>query len=447
MDRILEFASPAGITEFPHVSHGDGIYLWDKQGSRYLDGSSGAITANIGHNNQRVRAAMLEQTDKVVHAYGRFWDNDASIALSEKLCSIVDWGYDACFYLSGGSEAVETAVKFAKQAAFARGETSRWRVISRTPSYHGATMGLLGITGDEDFAGPFQKMFVPMPKVSAPFTYRTPDGISVEENGKRCLAELEQKIIAEGAESVLAFLMEPIGGTATGCLVAPDLYYTGVRDICDRYGIFLIFDEILSGSGRSGTFLAAQQWSDCRPDIVALAKGLSGGYAPLGGILTNHELVQPVREMGGFFHGHTYAGNPLSCAIGAAVLDEMVDRNLFDNAKAMGALLRERLEELKETTGLVGDVRGRGLAQAIEIVSDQESKSVFSSESGALDTIKKICMENGLVLLSRRLCNGRYGEWLMVCPPLIINAEQVDELVSALEKSLLTFRSNYLDDL
>ncbi|NIB41598.1 aspartate aminotransferase family protein [Pseudomaricurvus alkylphenolicus] len=444
MDRILQFVSPAQVNDFPHVSHGEGVYLWDKQGRQYLDGSSGAVTANIGHGNARVREAMLAQFDKVVHAYGRVWDNDASVALSERLCGIVDWGYDACFYVSGGSEAVETAVKFAKQAAYARGETSRWKVISRTPSYHGATMGLLGITGDPDFGGPFEKMFVQMPKVSAPLTYRAPDGLSPEENAKRCLVELEQTIIAEGADSVLAFIMEPIGGTSSGCLIAPDLYYSGVRQICDKYGLLLIFDEILSGSGRSGTFLAAQQWPDCRPDIVALAKGLSGGYAPLGGILTNHDLVQPVREMGGFFHGHTYAGNPMSCAIGVAVLDEMRDQNLLGNAEAMGTQLRKRLECLKESTGLVGDVRGRGLALAIEIVSDRESKAVFSEESNALNIIKKICMDNGLMLLSRRLCGGRYGEWLMVTPPLIINAEQVDELVNKLEQSLLIFKQRHM---
>ena len=441
MRLMQHFISPIDAEEFPVVSHGEGIYIWDQQGRRYLDGSSGAVVSNIGHNNARVKAAMRAQADLISFAYARVWESPANRALAGRVTKLAGRGDDSCFFVSGGTEAIEASVKLARQVAVARREQTRWKVISRTPSYHGSTLAVLGITGDEDFGRPFRPMFVDMPKVPAPLTYRTPEGVDSQEYTRRCAEALEESILAEGPESILAFIMEPVGGTSTGALVSPDVYYEAVRATCDRHGVLLIFDEVMSGAGRTGRFLAGHHWPKCRPDIVALAKGLSGGYAPLGAVLTSSAIVDDVRRTGGFLHGHTYAANPQSCAIACAVLDEVADHNLVANAAAMGDYLKTRLLELQGRFSVIGDVRGKGLLCAVEIVADRLSKHMFPSESNAMGRIRKLCRESGLELLSRRTSGGRYGEWLMVCPPLIINQSQVDELCDSLSDALQRFES------
>jgi len=438
--RLMQhFISGASSAPFPEVSHGDGIYLWDTSGRRYLDGSSGAVVSNIGHNNARVRAAMLEQAEKVSFAYARVWESAANRELAARIIALSNWGYDSCFFVSGGSEGVEAALKLARQSAVARDQRSRFKVISRSPSYHGSTLAVLGITGDADFGAPFEPMFVAMPKVPAPLTYRAPLSMSAAAYTAQCAAALEECILSNGAESVLAFIMEPVGGTSTGALVSDDAYYKAVRDICDRHGVLLIFDEVMSGAGRTGRFLAAQHWPDCRPDIVVLAKGLSGGYAPLGAVLTSHAIVDDVRRMGGFLHGHTYAAHPQACAIGCAVLDELVDRDLIANAERMGRRLAGRLRDIQTESGILGDVRGRGLLCAVEIVSDKETKGIFQPEIDAVGRIRQLCADEGLMLLSRRTSGGRFGEWLMVCPPLIVDETAIEDLCGSLSTALRRF--------
>jgi adenosylmethionine-8-amino-7-oxononanoate aminotransferase len=299
---------------------------------------------------------------------------------------------------------------------------------------------MLGITGDPDFAEPFRPLFVDMPKVPVPWTYRIPENVTPEKYAIECANALEECIRREGPETVLAFVIEPVGGTATGALVAPDIYHTMVRKTCSKYGVYLVFDEVMSGAGRTGKFLAAHHWPDCRPDIVALAKGVSGGYAPLGAVLTSSDLVHDLRRMGGFIHGHTYAANPQACAVACAVLDEVVDRNLIANATSSGEILAGRLRELAVECDVIGDVRGRGLLLAIEIVADKFSRRMFPAEWDAIGRIRDHCRENGLVLLSRRTSGGRFGEWLMVCPPLIIEEPQIDELIAALRRALVTYQ-------
>ncbi|HUI59233.1 MAG TPA: aminotransferase class III-fold pyridoxal phosphate-dependent enzyme, partial [Steroidobacteraceae bacterium] len=213
-----------------------------------------------------------------------------------------------------------------------------------------------------------------------------------------------------------------------------------VREICDRHGVLLIYDEVMSCVGRAGKFLAAQYWPQSRPDIVALAKGLGGGYTPLGALLTSAALVDEVRAAGGFAHGHTYAANPMSCAIGCAVVDEVIERDLIGNSARMGRVLRESLESLKATCPLVGDVRGRGLQLAVEIVADQVSKRPLPPESRGVERLREWCIEHGLVLLTRRTSGGRFGEWLMIGPPLIVTEPQIEEVVNAFARGLRSFQ-------
>lgn len=423
----------------PTVDRGEGIYLWDTQGRRYIDASSGPIAANLGHANARVIEASDRQIRKVAYASRAFFENDANAELAEIVTRLAGPGLERAFFVSGGSEATETAMKLARQYAITQGQTSRWKVLSRNPSYHGSTMGAISISGDPVSEAAFGPMTRLMPKVPAPFTYRLPEGHTPETYAEQCANALEETIIREGPETVLAFFMEPVGGLATGALVAPDRYYARVREICSRHGVLLIFDEVMSGAGRTGTFLAAQHWPEARPDLVTLAKGIGAGYTPLAAVLASRAMVDALAEAGGFMHGFTYASNPLSCAIGHAVVSETVDRGLMPNAAAMGTRLRERLEEVQKSSGVMGDIRGKGLLMAIEIVADRDSKAMLPARTQAIQRIVELGMERGLLLYSRRTANGLFGEWLMVAPPLIVDAPQVDEIAALIGDTLAAF--------
>lgn len=431
------------IPRRPTVARGEGIYLWDTQGKRYIDASSGPVAANLGHGNARVIAASDRQMREVAYASRAFFENPANIALADSLAELAGPGFERAFFVSGGSEATESAMKLARQYAITQGQASRWKVLSRNPSYHGGTMGAIAISGDPVSEAAFGPMTRLMPKVPTPFTYRLPEGHTAETWADHCADALEETILREGPETVLAFFLEPVGGLATGALVAPDRYYTRVREICSRYGVLLVFDEVMSGAGRTGRFLAAHHWPDARPDIVTLAKGIGAGYTPLGAVLASREMVDAVAEAGGFMNGFTYASNPLSCAIGHAVVTETIERGLIENAARMGERLRQRLLEVQAGSGVIGDVRGKGLLMAIEIVGDRETRSILPAQAQAIPRIVALGMERGLLLYSRRTANGKFGEWVMVAPPLIVNEEEVDtiarligETVGAFEKEL-----------
>lgn len=425
----------------PMVERGEGIYLWDSLGRRYIDASSGPIAANIGHGNARVIEASDRQIRKVAYASRVFFENEANIALADIVTDLAGPGLERAFFVSGGSEANESAMKMARQFAITQGQESRWKVLSRSPSYHGSTLGTIAISGDPISEANFGPMTRLMPKVPAPFTYRLSDGHTAQSYAEQCAAALEETIVREGPETVLAFILEPVGGLATGALVAPDRYYARVREICSRHGVLLIFDEVMSGSGRTGAFLAAHHWPDTRPDMVTLAKGLGAGYAPLGAVLAPRSMVEALAQAGGFMHGFTYGSNPLSCAIGHAVVSETVDRQLIPNAAAMGARLRERLLELQKDSRVMGDIRGKGLLMAIEIVSDRQTKATFPVQTLAIERIVALGMERGLLLYSRRTANGRYGEWLMVAPPLIVDAQQIDTIAGLIGETLQAFEA------
>ena len=278
-----------------------------------------------------------------------------------------------------------------------------------------------------------------MPRVPAPLTYRVPEGQTVESHARACAEALEAEFTRQGPQTVLAVIMEPIGGLASGATVAPDAYYEAVRASCDRHGALLIYDEVMSGAGRTGRFLGADHWPRARPDLVTLAKGLAAGYTPFGAVLAPNRVVDAVAGAGGFNHGHTYFTNPLSCAVAYAVVRETVDRDLIGNATRMGARLRERLEVMAAKSRIVGDVRGRGLLMAIELVADRSTKQMLPLELVAPARLCALALDQGLALYARRTSGGAYGDWVMVTPPLIIDAAGVDELADRLEASLTAF--------
>ncbi|WP_104493309.1 aminotransferase family protein [Paracoccus denitrificans] len=419
----------------PQATHAEGIYIWDENGRRVIDGSSGAMVVNIGHSNPNVIAAMKAQLDRATFIYRLHFENEPAEELARKLAQRMPGDLDKVFFVSGGSEAVESAIKLARQWAVATGQASRWKVISRFPSYHGATLGALAVTGYNALTAPFTPMLPAMPKIAAPTAYLDRDNLTMEQRGEKYADLLEQQIEAEGPESVLAFIMEPIGGASTGALVAPDSYYARIREICDRHGVLLIHDEVMSGAGRTGKYLGGDHWN-CRPDIVALSKGLGAGYAPLGAMVASDRLVQPVLSMGGFAHGYTYAGNPLACSAGLAVLAEIERLDLLANATRMGQRLVAGLHALAERYPFIGDVRGKGLLLAAEFVADRQTMAPLPAGLNAYNRVVELAYERGLIIYSRRTRGGVEGDHFLICPPMIVTAAEVDEILSILDDTL-----------
>ena len=419
----------------PMLDYAKGIYLYDTEGKKYLDGSSGAMVSNIGHSNFNVLEAMKKQMDKATFGYRLHFQNEPAEQLATMTANLMPKGLDRVFFVSGGSEAVESCIKLARQYALTRGEDSRYKVISRFPSYHGCSLGALALTGYDPLSKPFMPMMHDMPKIAAPTCYLDQDNLDDEARGIKYAELLRDEIISQGENTVLAFIMEPIGGASTGALVAPDSYYKRIREICDEYGIQLIYDEVMTGAGRTGKFVASEHWGII-PDIVALSKGFAAGYAPLGAMVAKSKIVDAVLETGGFLHGFTYAGNPLACAAGVAVLTELQDQNIIENAAKMGVILKAKLTKLMDRYPFIGDVRGLGLLLAFELVSDRKTMQVLPKELNAYNRLVELAYERGLIIYSRRTRGGLEGDHFLVCPPLIINEAQINELISILSESL-----------
>jgi adenosylmethionine-8-amino-7-oxononanoate aminotransferase len=436
---IQKFISPHNAPDFPLAVRGEGVFIHDASGRKILDGSSGAVVSALGHGNRRVIDAMRSQLDAITFAYARTWETRPDQALVEKLSRLCGGTFDAAYFVNGGSEATETALKFVRQLAIARGQPERWKVIGRLPSYHGATLGALSVTGDPVMSQLFGPLMALMPKVPSPLIYRLAEGWDADSYIDHCAEALATTIQAEGPASVLAFIMEPVGGTSTGALVSPERYYRRIREICDEFGIFLIFDEIMSGVGRCGRFLASHYWEGVAADVVTLGKGLGAGYMPISALVTSSALVDELRTMGGFAHGHTYVANPLGCAVGCAVLDEVVEQNLVARSAETGAYLKSRLENLRARVRSVGDVRGCGLQLAVEIVADPETRTPYPYELNAPAQIDRLMMARELAMMHRRTGGGQFGEWFMVCPPLISTREEIDLLVGRFEEALVAF--------
>ena len=422
----------------PMLDRAEGIYLWDTTGKRYLDGSSGAMVSNIGHSNPVVLEAMKRQMDKSTFGYRLHFENEPAEQIATAIANRMPQGLDRVFFVSGGSEAVESAIKIARQYAVAKGHASRWKVISRFPSYHGSTLGALALTGMSLMSAPFSPMMTEMPKIPAPTCYLDRDGLTHEQRGLRYANMLREEILRQGPETVLAFIMEPVGGASTGALVAPDSYYPRIREICDEFGILLIADEVMTGAGRTGKYLGVEHWN-LRPDIIALSKGFGAGYAPLGAMVASHEIAETVIDAGGFIHGFTYAGNPLACAAGLAVLGEIDRLGLIKAAEVQGDKLKAELARLMDRYPFIGDVRGKGLLLAFELVADRETMEPLPVALNAHLRLVDIAYQRGLIIYSRRTRGGRIGDHFLVCPPLITTGAQIGEIMEMLAASLDQF--------
>lgn len=417
---------------------GEGIYIWDDSGRRYIDACSGPQTTNLGHGNPRVLAAMREQSEQICYAFRSHFLNEPAERLAHEIVDACPDGVDRAFFCSGGSEAVEACLKLARQYALARGEATRYKVVSRLPSYHGTTLGALSVTGDPAGFSMFSPMLVNMPKIPAPFCHYRRPGQSEDEAALEYANALERTIVEHGAETVLAFIFEPVGGAATGALVAPDVYYARVREICDEYGVLLIYDEVMSGAGRTGKYLSAEHW-DAVPDLVAVAKGLAAGYMPLGACLASETIVSAVEAAGGFAHGHTYSASPLAAAVGRAVLAEYLEHGLIENAARMGERLRAGLLALRDEYEFIGEVRGKGLLLGFDVTADRETGAPLPPELNAHLALTGAAYERGLIIYSRRLLDGKARDNFLVSPALTVTEAEVDEILDLLAQSLHDF--------
>ena len=443
---VQHFWIKKGDKQIPRVDRADGIYIWDTDGNRYLDASSGPVVCNLGHGNSYVLDAMKAQAQRVTFCYPSIFESEANTELSNLLCELAGPGLDRAFFVSGGSEAIELSIKFARHYALATDQPQKTNIISRIPSYHGSTLGALAITGEQYVDPMFSKMLKVMPKIPAPSSYRVPEGFTIATYAEYCAQALEDEILRLGPETVLGFVMEPIIGVAGGASFAPDSYYSRIRDICSTYGVLLIFDEVMTGAGRTGKFLAAHHWPEAMPDIVVMAKGFSAGYFPLGAMMVSNEILDPVVKNGGFHMGHTAKTSPLGCAVGLAVMEELVAKDLINNAANVGGYLRAKLRFLMSEIPILGDVRGKGLLNAIELVVDRNSMQKLPDATNILSRVITKAKDLGLLLYARKDAGIGDGDWLMITPPLIITAGQIDELVDLLLCALKTVHDDLVSE-
>lgn len=421
---------------YPTVERGEGIYIYDQSGKRYIDGSGGAVVVSIGHNVKEVRDAIISQAGKIAFTHGTQFTSEAAIALAERICALSSPPLNRVYFLSGGSEAVETTVKLARQYQVDRGKPSKYKVISRWTSYHGNTLGALALGGHTGRRRYYQPLIQHTPHIVPCYCYRCPFGLQADRCACECADDLEKTILYEGPDAVSAFIVEPVVGATAGALVPKDGYFQKIREICDRYDVLLIADEVMTGIGRTGRNFALDHWSVV-PDMIACAKGLASGYAPVFCVVTNDLIHDTIKKgNGSFVHGHTYSQNPLSCATALAVLEYIESHELIARSARMGEYLLNKLQVLYRHD-MVGDVRGLGLFAGVEFVRDRASKAPFDTRLKVNHLIGKRAFENGLITYpGGGGADGIRGDHSLLAPPFTITEAQIDEMVAILDQAI-----------
>lgn len=422
----------------PVAVGGEGCYLIDSTGKRYLDGSGGAAVSCLGHGDAEIAAAIKDQLEKVAFAHTGFFTSEPAEELADLLIEHAPEGIDRVYFVSGGSEAIEAAIKLARQYHLESGEPKRHRLIARRQSYHGNTLGALAAGGNEWRRQPFSPLMIETSHISPCYEYRDRfESESSFEYGQRVAGELEDEIIRLGPDSVMAFMAEPVVGATVGAVPAVEGYFKRIREVCDRYGVLLILDEVMCGMGRTGSLFACEQ-DGVSPDIVTVAKGLGAGYQPVGAMLCSSKIYSAVENGSGFFqHGHTYLGHPVACAASLAVLKAILGRDLVARVRDKGQVLSDALNTAFGQHPHVGDIRGRGLFRGVELVEDRSDKTPFSPERGVNKRVKKAAFEAGLICYPMGgTIDGVRGDHVLLAPPFIIKDSQIDELVSKLGSAL-----------
>ena len=424
------------------IASGDGVFLIDKQGNRYLDACGGAAVSCLGHSNQRVKQAIIDQVNEITYAHTSFFTNDPQEKLAQHLLDHAYGEFSQIYFVTGGSEAIEASLKLSRQYFLEQGKTEKKFFIARKQSYHGNTLGALSIGGNLWRRKPFDPILTQGHHISACNEYRDKREDETEfEYGQRIANELEDKILALGADNVAAFVAETVGGATSGCLTPPKGYFKRIREICDQYDVLLLLDEIMCGMGRTGTLHACEQ-DGIQGDLQTIAKGIAAGYQALGAVLISKKIVDAIDNGSGFFqHGHTYLGHPVSCAAGLATQLEIQERNLLTNVQKQSVNLKQALHESFQADTLlsdhVGDIRGRGLFIGIELVTNKKTKQAFDPNIKLHVNIKKKAMLNRLMVYPMGgTIDGISGDHVLVAPPFIIDEENVTQIVERLNKSI-----------
>lgn len=423
---------------YPLVERGEGVYLYDTEGRRYLDASGGPLVVNVGHGVEAIAAAIGTQAGRVAYVHGNLFTTDALEVYSRRLAARVPLPEPRFFYLCSGSEAVETALKFVRQVQIARGQAGRDRFISRWGSYHGLTLGALAASGKPSMRAPYLSMFRDMAHVGPPYCYRCPFGAVYPACDLACARQLEEAIHEQEPDRVAGFIAEPVGGATLGAIVPPDEYWPLVREICDRHGLMLIADEVMTGFGRTGLWFAMERYG-VQPDVMTLAKGVAGGYFPLSVTAVRGCDVEAIRQVhGDFNHGGTFSHHAVGAAAALATLDYLEAHDLVAQAAARGTYLGAELRAALADVPAAGDVRGIGLMWAVEFVADRRTKAPFPPELHFADRVCGRCMELGVLLYpGHGSVDGRRGDHLMVAPPFVVTEGEIDLVVNVLRQAVV----------
>lgn len=422
----------------PVAVGGEGVWLIDSEGRRYLDGSGGAAVSCLGHGDEQVTEAIKAQLDKLAFAHTGFLTSEPAEALADLLIAHAPGDLDRVYFVSGGSEAIEAAIKLARQYWVEKGQPQRSRLIARRQSYHGNTIGALSAGGNEWRRQQFGPLLLDMSHIAPCYEYRDrEEGETPEEYGIRAAEALREEIERVGPETVMAFMAEPVVGATAGALPPAPGYFKHIRKICDEYGILLILDEVMCGMGRTGTLFACEQ-DGIAPDILCIAKGLGAGYQPIGAMLCSASVYDAVARGSGFFqHGHTYIGHPVATAAGLAVVNAILDRGLLPQVQAKGTALQQALEARFGQHPHVGDIRGRGLFRGIEIVADRGTKAPFDPALKLAAKLKKAAFARGLICYPMSgTIDGRHGDHILLAPPFIISENEMEQLVDKLARAM-----------
>lgn len=418
----------------PQAARAQGAYIYDAQDKAYLDGSSGAAVSIVGHSHPKVLAAMQKQMNSVAYAHTGSFTTEVAEQLADFLCARAPGDLDYCYFVSGGSEAVESALKMARQYFVEMGKPNKKYFIAREQSYHGNTLGALAVGGNKWRKKQFEPLLIDVGRVSACFEYRgRRDDESQSQYTQRLLQELEDKIIELGADNVIAFVAEPVVGATAGAVPPTPGYFKGVRDICTRHGILMIADEVMCGMGRTGSFFAVEQEAIV-PDLITIAKGLGGGYQPIGAVMARGPIVGALRTGSGLFqHGHTYMAHAVACAAALAVQQVVVEEKLIEQVQNLSPVLENLLKEQLGDLPYVGDIRGRGLFWGVELVEDRATKKTFDPALKIHAQIKSVAMDLGLLIYpGGGTVDGKYGDHILIAPPYICREEELNKLVERL---------------
>lgn len=422
----------------PTAVRGKGCYLYDASGKAYLDGSGGAAVSCLGHGDQEIIDAVQHQASTLAFAHTGFFTSDPAEQLAAKLVDQAPGDLDRVYFVSGGSEAVEAAIKLSRQYFLEIDQPQRDRIIARRQSYHGNTIGALAAGGNEWRRQPYASLLPDVSHIGPCYAYRDQQtGETPEAYGLRVANELELEIHRIGPDRVMAFIAEPVVGATLGAVAAVPGYFQRIREICDQYGVLLILDEVMCGMGRTGSLFAYEQ-EFIEPDILTIAKGLGAGYQPIGAMMCTRKIYQAIADGSGFFqHGHTYIGHPVACAAGNAVVTAITQRQLLGRVQRQGLKLLTELKSLQATSAIIGDVRGRGLFAGVELVADKTTKQPFDPALAVNKKFKKIAFDHGLICYPMGgTIDGNVGDHVLLAPPFIINDNELDELISKFSDSL-----------